>query len=574
MTVHVALLCLGAWLAFLPGAARSEDFDRVVNDYLAGYWKANPSSAATPAGIHSHDRQLEDFSAPAIQQEIRRNREFLARLEALESRQLSPDARVDRLILLDRIRLTLLELERIRPWKTQPQSYLSLLEEAVWGLMKRPFAPPDKRFLAVTERLRQVPRLLAQARANLDNPPELYTRKAMELAPGTADLLDKDVSRASVEQGASRRVRAQVRKEGLRAAAALRDFGQWLEKDLLPRSKGSFAQDPEVFGLKFRYLLGTELKPEQVLASAQADCKRTREEMRQLAARLEPGKPVAQALDTLAGNHPRREDLLKVYRDSVAAAKDFVAKTRLARLPQPDRLSVEPAPASYAAREAFLDPPGVFETDLPWFYYVSSLEKLSYEAAEDALRDNNTYRISLAAIQDAYPGHYVQLDAMNRTPWLVRKVFRNPAFVEGWAQYAEQAMFEEGFSGCPTALFHLQGVLRSQLRAVLDILLHTGRINPAEAVKMLMEEGFEERAAAEKEVERAALTPVRPSSYYTGKLEILKLREELEKRLGPAFVLGEFHERLLALGAPPVRLAQELLLEQWSSPSKGPESGR
>ena len=140
--------CLCLWL--LSGTVFAQDLSPLVNDYLAGYWKAHPASAATPAGIHTYDKELEDFSPASIQQEIQRNHDFLARLEHFEEERLKAEDRVDRDMLLDHLRLALLETEEMRSWKTHPQHYVSLLGQAALALIKRQFAPAPSRFAAIT----------------------------------------------------------------------------------------------------------------------------------------------------------------------------------------------------------------------------------------------------------------------------------------------------------------------------------------------------------------------------------------------------------------------------------------
>ncbi len=553
-------------LILLVSPAGAQEFDAVLEEYLSGYWRANPSRAATPAGVHAYDAQLEDLSAAAVEAEIQRNRAFLARFERLPAQSLAPAKRVDLEIALDRIRLELLELEERRSWKRHPQFYVSLAGEAVLGLVRREFTPAERRFQNVAARLKLIPRLLEQARANLENPPELCTREALEKIPDMADFLEKQVPQAAAEQGASRKRQRRVASEAARAAAALRRFGEWLQAQMLPRSKGESVLGAELYGRMFRYSLGTALSPEEVLAAAERDLGATQEEMRRLAAQVAPGRPLAEVLEGLGREQPGRQDELAAFRAAVAEVRRFVEEKRLSPLPRPDRLRVLPAPFFYAfargeAVRAFLDSPGPFEPDLPSSYYVWLPQNLSGDALEDLLRGRNAFDVLICAAQETYPGRYTQLGAMHRAPHLARKVFASRAFIEGWAHYAEQMLFEEGFrAGAPARLAQLQTAAAAQLEAIVDIRLHTSRLSRADAVKLLAAEAFLPQATAERKVALASLSPVELSAAYVGRLEILRLREEMRKKQGPAFSLGEFHERLLEVGAPPIRYARSLLL--------------
>ncbi len=541
-------LTLWLLLSLVPASLRGQELGPIVNAYLAEYWKSRPGSAATAAGIHLYDKELDDLSALAIQQDVQRNKEFLERLQSLQDKSLTLDARVDRQILVDHIQLTLLDLEYTKPAQTRPQSYISLLGDSMMSLIKRQFASTQTRFSTLAERTRQIPRLLKQARTNLVNPPEICTRKALEMIPAAAEFLEKGIPRSAIEQGADKKVLARVQKEAVAAAAALRDFGHWLEKELLPKSKGDAFLGPDLYARRFKYALETEMTPEQVLTSAEADLKTTQAEIIRLAMQVAPGKQLADVFASLSQDAPQGPDLLRAHREAVVQGKMFVEKNRLAPVPQPDRLRIEPAPpfANAGAPGGVFDGAGPFEPELASFYYVSD--------------DGESGSARVAGLRDGVPGRYLQWEAMNRSPEVLRKVFPNPAFVLGWASYAQQVMYEEGFEGQPRD--RLAGLLimaRSDLDAIIDIRLHSRQITPAEAVRRLIDQGFLDESSAQKRVERASLYPTQLSGEYVGRLEILRLREDQRKQLGPAFVLGEFHQKLLSLGAPPIHAARELM---------------
>jgi uncharacterized protein (DUF885 family) len=209
----------------------SESFSNLVTEFLDGYWKANPAGAATPAGVHAYDDLLEDFSPAATEREVARLEKFLGRFEVLDAKALTQDQQVDRAILTDAIRYMLLELRELKPSERNPQFYISFLGDAVLGPIKRNYAPADTRFRAVAARLDAVARVLEQAKQNLSNPPELYTRKAIELVPGTVEFFEKDVPSFAADQNVSDGVRAEVAAAGKRAADALRAFEKFLRED-------------------------------------------------------------------------------------------------------------------------------------------------------------------------------------------------------------------------------------------------------------------------------------------------------------------------------------------------------
>jgi uncharacterized protein (DUF885 family) len=606
-------VCLASFLALclLPLSALAQDPGALFNAYLAGSWKANPG-LATRAGVHEYDALLPDLSAPAMQAEIARNHDFLAQFERVSQGMslrvaqgqtpgapatppgaASPASRADLEVVLDHIRLTLFQLEEMRTWKTRPDLLVTALSDSVRDLVVRAFAPADRRFEAADARLKQLPKALRALRGNFDavastparpvrapavaqqtavapalQPSEYSTRTAIALSQATASFIEKTVPQAAAEQGSNRKTQQRVERDSAAAAAAFRDFAQWLESALLPVSKGVPFLAPEPYARWFRYYLAIDETPDSLLKAAEADLAETREQMRVVAESIGPGKTLAEVLESLAQDHPTPQTIVSAYQTAASQARRFVDQKKLVPLPRSDRFRIERAPAGFPADEATLDVPGPFEPDLNFYLYSPNLDRLGLEAGDRVLLENDPSSVQMVAVHELFPGHYVQLDLMNRAGNLPQKVFANPAFVSGWAQYCEQMVLEEGFAseaGEPgpsrLRLVQLFRALRGQAAAIADIGLHTGIMNAGEAVKLLSEQGLQSRERAEEQVREIALNPSALAADYAGKRSILRLREELRKKQGPAFILREFHEQLISLGAPPLPAAREIMLD-------------
>ena len=135
-----------------------------------------------------------------------------------------------------------------------------------------------------------------------------------------------------------------------------------------------------------------------------------------------------------------------------------------------------------------------------------------------------------------------------------------PEFVEGWGMYSEQMMREQGFDDGPafrTAMY-TDAVWRA-CRIILDVRMHRGELTPDEATDFLVEHTSFETANARAEVRRYTYTPGYQLSYLLGKVLILGLREEEQRRRGAAFSLGAFHDTLLRNGSLPITFHRRLL---------------
>jgi hypothetical protein len=180
--VKILLLFLGAL-----GAAQADTamVDRFFDEY---YFRFNPTQG-TSAGFHQYDAKLEDYSKASV----RERGDILRKFESEFEKQPGSD---DRDLILGKIRSDLLELDNIRQWEKNPDTYSGGVTGSIFVIMSRNFAPPAERLKAVIARERQMPAVFDAARANLKNPPRIYTEVAIEQLPGIVGFFEKDVASA------------------------------------------------------------------------------------------------------------------------------------------------------------------------------------------------------------------------------------------------------------------------------------------------------------------------------------------------------------------------------------------
>jgi uncharacterized protein (DUF885 family) len=205
-------------------------------------------------------------------------------------------------------------------------------------------------------------------------------------------------------------------------------------------------------------------------------------------------------------------------------------------------------------------------------YFNVTLPEKSWrpERTEGFMHMFNVGTIISTSIHEAYPGHYVQFLWMPQAPSKVRKILNANSNVEGWAHYCEQMMLEEGFGKPGTGaadnrqanmihLGQLQDALLRDARFIVGIKMHTGEMTTAQAIAFFQKEGYQSKETGEVETKRGTADPT--YLYYTlGKLEILKLRADVKARLGANFSLEKFHNDLMRLGAPPIKIVRAALL--------------
>jgi len=174
------------------------------------------------------------------------------------------------------------------------------------------------------------------------------------------------------------------------------------------------------------------------------------------------------------------------------------------------------------------------------------------------------------AVHEAYPGHYIQFLWVPQAPSRVRKILGANSNAEGWAHYCEQMMLDEGY-GQPgdgakdereskfLRLGQIQDALLRDARFIVGIQMHTGSMSFDQAVEFFQKEGYQSKETAMVEAKRGTSDPT--YLYYTlGKLEILKLREDLKNKEGAKFSLEQFHNDFLRQGFPPIKIVRRAMM--------------
>src|ERR1700733_11271801 len=239
----VGPLCLAALLAIpvlasQPSPLASDSANPLLEKYFDIDFPFHPT-AATSAGFHSYDPQLEDFSRPNLDREAQELRGILTGFQkAIQNGP--PRLTADDLRFVEsQIRARLLELETIRMWQKDPDLYASSQAYSIFVVMKRDYAPADQRLRSVIARERQIPAVFAAARQNLQNPPRVYTEVALEQLPGTIDFFRNDVPKA-FSLVHDKALQAEFQATNQDVVEAYKKYESFVREDLLPVSHGDF----------------------------------------------------------------------------------------------------------------------------------------------------------------------------------------------------------------------------------------------------------------------------------------------------------------------------------------------
>lgn len=557
-----AIILMAILSGTFSGVAEAQTWDGLVDRFFDEYFRFSPS-AGTSAGLHNYDARLEDYSAAAIQRHVAALHRFDAEVSAFPAARLSATEAADRDIVLSTIRAGLFNLETIRDHERNPDNYTSTATNAVFIVMSRNFAPAEQRLRSVIARERQIPVLLASARANLKTPPRVFTEVALGQLPGIITFFQKDVPLA-FRDVKDQALLDEFHKSNADAVRELASYENFLRNQLLAHSTGDFRIGAENFRRKLLYEEMVDIPLDRLLQIGYADLHNNQRMLRETAARIDPKKTPQQILEEAGRDHPTPDKLLEAFRNTFGGLRDFIAKHNIATIPSRVAPLVEETPPFMRALTfASMDTPGPFEKSATEAFFNVTLPEKSWpqKSVEEHMSFFNSGTIASTAIHEAYPGHYVQFLWVQTAPSKVRKLLGANTNAEGWAHYCEQMMVDEGYGAgdLHLRLGQLLDALMRNARYIVGLEMHTGKMTYQQGVDFFVNEGMQTRTNGERETKRGTADPT--YLYYTlGKLEILKLREDYKKMRGSAFSLREFHDSFMQQGFPPVRIVRRAML--------------
>jgi len=554
--------------------ATSQDdaFQRVAHDYIEQYLQANPEDA-TELGDHRFDGELTDYSAESRAKDLGTQKEFRDKLNAIDGSHLTGANSIDFRILKENIDYEIFRAEELKEPEWNPLVYMQSLANSLYLLVARDFAPAEKRIPSLRQRLERIPRVIAQAKANLQHPPRVHTETAIEQTQGAINLVHEGLAPLLDAAPQKKKELAPLQEK---TAAALGDYQKWLQNDLLPRSDGNFRLGVEKYRKKLHFALASDLSMEEIMKRAQADLKQTQTAIYETAlplykkyfpkadsaTPLDKHKVTAAVLDKLAEQHPDDATVVGYAKEVVTEATNFVRSHNLVTIPDTPLDVIAMPEFKRGVAIAYCDSPGPLDKTGKTFFAVAPTPKdWSKERKQSFFREYNNYQIRDLTVHEAMPGHYLQLAHANefRAPTLVRAIFRSGPFIEGWAVYTEQMMAEQGYGGPEVKMQQLKMRLRAIANAILDQSIHAGNMSEKEALDLMMKDTFQQEGEAVAKWKRARLTSAQLSTYFVGGTEHLDLRAAAQKKLGDQFNLKKYNDQVISYGNPPVKYVRELM---------------
>ncbi|MBK7538173.1 MAG: DUF885 domain-containing protein [Myxococcales bacterium] len=571
-----------------PAFADAPTIDSLATRYLEGLFRAKPH-LATFMGEHRYDGKLPDHSPAALKA---RERELSALQKALAAAATPTlDADIDKQILSDAIALELLYLREIRDWEWDPRLHDSFPyydpREIVAGrlsdIIHGDFASEDLRRKSVTEQMVALPRYLAVETRALStgkrHPAKIMLERAITGNKGRIQFFDTEVKAFLDKDPKGEAARR-------RAVAALHTYQTFLETKLAKRADGDWRLGAQLYAKKFPLALQTVLSTDEVTLRAERRFAAARTSLFDVARKLhgqmwpkeaQPSassdaatqkRTIERVKAELSKDHPLPAALVTAHAANLDNLRAFIVKHDLLALPAKETLVVEPMPLfKRGATGAEYLAPGVLLKAPTWrsTYYVDPVDDTwPADKIESYLRGQNNYEVQLVAAHEAYPGHHTQFSYSRKDPNPLRAVLWNAAMVEGWAVYGTSLMVKLGWGERDNdrfRFFDLRGAMVVATNSLIDIKLQSGTMTDEEAVRFMVEEGFQERAVAEKKLVRAKLDSTQLVQYFLGLVEIEDLERDHRAKVGDKFSQRAFNEALIGHGSIAVKHLRRYLLD-------------
>jgi uncharacterized protein (DUF885 family) len=577
---------------------RDPKFSKMSEQYMYESLAISPVSASY-AGYHKHpdaktgkvielDAMLDDVSPKGYEEQVAFYTAWQKRFRTeVNAKSLNLQDQADWRMIDDNIALSLLQLEKIQPQRYNPTTQVELIGNALFLPLSQNYASQEARVGHVLSRVEAIPQFLAAAKQTLVEADPVFISTAKMENDGNIDLIETTL-KEQIPAGSP--LMARYEQAAPKAIAALREFNEWLDNDLAKRpTTRTWRLGKELYPEKFRLVMQTPVTPDKLLTTAEGELKSTRAEMleialpmhkkmypehtdhRDLSAHDRENKIISEVLLKISDEHTQRDQLMATVKSDLVTIKQFIVEKKIVTLSDRDNLKVIPTPVYmrgvYSVAGFSSAPP--LEPNAEAQYWVTPIDPKTPDAqAESKLREYNKYALYWLSIHEALPGHYVQFEhANNLQPperRVLRSLFGNGAYIEGWAEYIAQVMMDEGFLNNDLKFHLVMRKLRLRLLAntILDIRMQTMNMTDAEAMDLMVNECFQTQAEAEGKLRRAKLSSTQLPTYYVGKKDWLQLRRDYQAAMGAKFNLAEFHNKVLDQGPLPIMYLRKIVMPQ------------
>jgi uncharacterized protein (DUF885 family) len=350
------------------------------------------------------------------------------------------------------------------------------------------------------------------------------------------------------------------------------DYDAWTRANVLPRARADFRLPPEEYALNLEDF-GIDIPPAELAAMAHQAFNDIQAEMKPIAAQIAkerhlPSSDYRDVMRELKKQQLVGDAILPFYQERLKQIEKIIVDKQIVSLPdRPARIRIATAAETAQQPAPHMVPPPFLHNTGQKGEFVLPLNipagpgQTSSEKYDDFTFDAAAWTLTA---HEARPGHELQFDSMLEHGVSLAR-FRyafNSTNVEGWGLYSEYLI--RPYMPLEGQLVSLDYRLLRAARAFLDPELQSGKVQPADAFRVLEQDVVQSHAFAQEEVERYTYrAPGQANSYFYGYTKLIALRKDVEAKLGPKFNQKKFHDFILAQGLLPPDLMRKAVMEDF-----------
>jgi hypothetical protein len=536
-------------------------YDRLSDEFFDAYYTYYPVHA-TRQGLHPYDNSLGHYRRAEITGTLRRMKVIQAQVAEIDPGRMDHAHALDHPVLTTRIKREIFWIEEWRFWETNPLFYKDVIFEGMFNLVSRNFAPPEERLKSMIARQKDVPAVLQAARENLTNPPVEYTRQAIDQVSGGRSFFESLPE--AFKEVANPALLEEFERTNLMVMAEMEGYLVFLQEDLLPRSRGTFAVGEAGIQAIIAAEEMIDVPVAQILARCYHDLARTETEIAALQEQIDPAATVETLVQRMRADHAAPDDLHEAIRAELLRVRGCLSEYDLMTVPpEMPHVIVTPMP-DYASGGGMMLTPGPFERVATESYLALQIPKPDWtQARVDGLwSDFNTYSLALLMMHECYPGHHFQFYLEQRVQLRASRDHDSDSNSDGWAEYGKYMLVDQVYAA-KSPLYQLAALLskRSYIAAAIaGMEIHLGKKTLSEASDFLMEKQGRTRENTYIWVLNRATHYPTHLTYYIGSEMVRKLHDDYKAMKGSAYSLKEFNDRFLTYGLIPIKVIRKDML--------------
>lgn len=583
----LSLACAGVVL--IPSQAQAkksaESTDTLMMDHkvleLGDKYVAVLSSMyqeeATRAGTLGYQSQLQQRD---MQSQVGRKQTMLSLQDALERinpKSLSSYTKVDYYILKELVGEKLFAMETEDELSRNPVWYLGAVD-AIYDVLLKEYASPADRQRDALKRVQALAGILEQGKTNINNPPDLYLRIAIDktqLAYASFNNITYMLTKLTPDNYGQE----QVKKACAEAQDALKDFAEFLKNLMLTKEYEDFRLGSEEFANLFTDVYQQDINLLKLKKNLDKEFDNSKKNLiRMIQPVVEPiltedekadrtdkkgliqifpqdyHKAAATFTDT-----PEETEILNTYADIFRKANTYFADNKI--FPGTSLHLIGPAPRYLSNKLT----PVSYLPPFPLLNKQLGDVLITLPPADDkqAMLAHFTYgKIRFDVMQYLTPGANLMYSTAMDEGRVLRKISNDPFYTNGWIKYAINAAAETKFFNSAEDKIHLAWFNYTKaLLAIAEFNMQTKAANYTQTVDFLIENGLT-KEEAEANVDHMALHPAHAIAYIVGAQQFNALKAKYAKKINKKLSLEDYHQKLLSLGRVPMEVLDEALAKE------------